>query len=91
MYNWKRRIFAGVSLEAQGGRQAMYKLLSPAVDRVCKIKPFYNVGLDAQYKLSNLWTVWLHVDNLLFQEIQRNLFYAQKGAEFSVGFTLNIR
>lgn len=91
MYNWKRRIFAGISLEAQGGRQAMYKLSSPAVDRVCKIKPFYNVGLDAQYKLSNLWTVWLHVDNLLFQEIQRNLFYAQKGAEFSVGFTLNIR
>lgn len=89
MYNWKRRIFAGVSLEAQGARRAC---LVDGTNRYdYSIKPFYNLGLDFQYKFSNLWTFWLHVDNLLFQEIQRNLFYAQKGAEFSVGFTLNIR
>lgn len=89
MYNYNKRIYAGLSLEAQGARKAYW--WTGGIERNYVIRPFWNLGLDAQYVLSPEWSFWLHCDNLLFQEIQRHPFFAQKGGQFTLGFTLNIR
>ena len=88
-YNYKHRVYAGICLEAQGSRKAQW---NDGTDvRTASIRPFWNLGLDVQYVFSPEWPFWLHFDNLLFQEIQRNLFYARKGGQFTLGITLNIR
>ena len=88
-YNYNKRIYAGLSLEIQGTRKAHW--LADGVGKDYIIRPFFNLGLDAQYVLSPEWSFWLHCDNLLFQEIQRHPFFAQQGGQFTLGFTLNIR
>lgn len=89
MYNYNKRIYAGIYVEVQGARKAYW--WSDGVERNYIIRPFCNLGLEAQYVLSPEWSFWLHCDNLLFQEIQRHPFFAQKGGQFTLGFTLNIR
>ncbi len=89
VYNYNKRIYAGLSLEVQGARKAYW--WAGGVERNYTIRPIWNLGLDAQYVLSPEWSFWLHCDNLLFQEIQRHPFFAQKGGQFTLGFTLNIR
>ncbi|MBP5539406.1 MAG: hypothetical protein J6X69_06230 [Bacteroidales bacterium] len=89
MYNYNKRIYAGLSLEAQGPRKAYWWF--DGVEKNYTIRAFWNLGLDAQYVLSPEWSFWLHCDNLLFQEIQRHPFFAQKGGQFTLGITLNIR
>ena len=88
-YNYNKRIYAGISLEAQGARKAAWSV--GGVEKNYTIRPIWNLGLDAQYVLSPEWSFWLHCDNLLFQEIQRHPFFAQQGGQFTLGFTLNIR
>ncbi|MBP5398272.1 MAG: hypothetical protein J6Y32_06600 [Bacteroidales bacterium] len=90
VYNWKRRIFVGVSLDAQGGRLAVWK--DDAENQyMAGIRPFWNLGAQLSYVISPEWTVWVKGENLLFQPVQRYVGYAQKGAWGSVGITLNIR
>ena len=88
-YNYNKRIYAGLSLEVRGARKARWS--ADGVEKNYIIRPFVNLGLDAQYVLSPEWSFWLHCDNLLFQEIQRHPFFAQQGGQFTLGFTLNIR
>ena len=90
VYNWKRRIFVGLSLDAQGGRLAVGQdALGNSFS--AGIHPFWNLGAQLSYVISPEWTVWLKGENLLFQPVQRYVGYAQKGAWGSVGITLNIR
>lgn len=88
-YNYNKRLYAGVYLEAQAARKAVWQV--SGTEMACTIPAFWNLGLEVQYVLSSEWSFWLHCDNLLFQEIQRHPFYARQGGAFTLGFTLNIR
>lgn len=89
MYNYNKRVYAGIYLEMQAARKASWQ--AGGVTYNYAVRPFWNLGLEAQYVLSPEWSFWLRCDNLLFQEIQRHPFYARQGGAFTLGFTLNIR
>lgn len=89
-YNWKRRIFVGISLDAMGVRKAEW-MDAGGISYSAVVRPLWNLGAQLAYAISPEWTVWLKGENLLFQSLQRYVGYAQKGIWGSLGITLNIR
>lgn len=93
-YNWRNRIYAGISCEAASNRRMFQKGLTiDSVDYsdVKVLIPWYcDLGLNFQYKFNPMLSIWAEAGNLLHQSIQRNVGFAEYGSNFTVGICLNL-
>ena len=78
VYNWGRRIHAGVTFEGMTERTAALGSLPGYAD----------LGLLGDIQMTTKLGLWLKVGNLLDQTVQRVPFYAEKGIYFTVGARL---
>ncbi|MBR5403611.1 MAG: hypothetical protein IK113_05250 [Bacteroidales bacterium] len=78
VYNWGRRIHAGVTFDGQTERTAFLGSLPGYAD----------LGLLGDIQMTTKLGLWLKVGNLLDQTVQRVPFYAEKGIYFTVGARL---
>lgn len=84
VYNYRRRVYAGVNFDFSTGRTATL-----ADDGSYTLPGYFDLGLYAAYNFTPWLGFWLKGGNLLFQKIWRNPFYAEKGAYVTAGVTLS--
>lgn len=96
-YNWKKRIFAGVSAEfasKRDGRVATYAKDGPGAVSVtmsdARIPGWMNLGVYAEFAFTRKLSFWLRGDNLLNADIQRIPLYTEGGIGATVGICLNL-
>lgn len=85
-YNWKKRIFAGVDCQFATARKGSIVGYYEDV----QIPGYVDLGVNFEYAVSRVLSVWARGGNLLNMAIQRNPLYAQKGASATVGICLNL-
>ena len=85
MYNWNKRVFAGVDCMFSTLREGH---LSPELMAV--IPGYADLGVNAEYAINRKFSVWLRGGNLLNMTIQHTPFYAEKGISFTAGIRLNL-
>ena len=79
-YNWNRRIFAGVDCNWAAARS----------NDIYTVPGYADLGIYAEYGFSRKMSFWLRGGNLLNMNIQRNVMFAEKGVNFTVGIRLNL-
>lgn len=97
-YNWRKRVFAGVSAECASrrkGRGAQYVFTSaesPVTMDVCDmwIPAWFNLGVHVEYAFTRKMSFWVRGENLLNADIQRTPFYTEGGIGFTAGICLNL-
>lgn len=101
-YNWKKRIFAGVSAEfascRDGNMTTLYDYVnggegnlvpSISVDKT-RIPAWVNLRVYAEYAFTRKMSFWVRGENLLDMDIQRTPLYTDGGIGFTVGICLNL-
>ncbi len=83
-YNWRKRIYTGVDCEYATSRQTKIGT------ETYKISGYADLGLYLEYRSSTKLSFWVRGGNLLFMNIQKSPFYAEKGANFTAGICLNL-
>ena len=101
-YNWRKRIFAGISAEfascrdgnmttvltdVNGGENTVGPVVS--VDRT-RIPAWVNLGVYAEYSFTRKMSFWVRGENLLDMDIQRTPLYTDGGIGFTAGICLNL-
>ena len=81
-YNWNKRIYAGVDCELASSRTAGIPGSA--------IPGYADLGINAEYVMNRMISFWVRGGNLLNMEIQRNVFFAEKGINFTAGICLNL-
>lgn len=76
VYNYMKRIYAGVSCEASTSRG--------------KIMGYADLGVYAEYKFTKVFSFWAKGGNLLNMSVQRVPRYVEKGINFTAGITVNL-
>lgn len=84
-YNWENRVWAGLTLDASSGREAK------GMAGVDSIPSYFDLGINAEYKLNSRMGVWVKAGNLLCQKIQRVPTYIEKGPYGTVGISLSLQ
>lgn len=85
-YNWKKRIFAGVDCQFATGRKG--SVAGYYGDVV--IPGYIDLGVNCEYAVNRVFSVWARGGNLLNMAIQRNPLFAEKGVSATVGICLNL-
>ncbi|MBE6251341.1 MAG: hypothetical protein E7111_06745 [Bacteroidales bacterium] len=80
VYNWKKRLYAGVDCEYASSRKTS--------DAAVYVPYYVDLGVFAEYAFNRKISVWLRGGNLLDMEIQRNVLFAEKGINFTAGICL---
>ena len=80
LYNWRRRVYAGVDCVFATARTNSEGL---------KVPGYADLGVYGEYVLNNKISFWLRGGNLLNMEVQKTFFYAEKGINFTAGICLN--
>lgn len=83
VYNWNKRIYAGVWMQMMTDRKSH----DPAFSQ---IKGFFSPGLYAEYKLNGILGVWAQAGNLLGQAVYTTPGYVVKGPYFTIGVSCNL-
>ncbi len=92
-YNWKGRIYAGLTGEFATGRRGYAQALpSSGIAQLVpvRIPGWFDLGLQAEFAFTRKLSFWVEAGNLLFQPIQRTPLYAERGASVTAGLTLNL-
>lgn len=93
-YNWNRRIFAGVSAEWATSRRTGFPEYSPKLNPGNIVTLFVNVpgwvdlGINAEFKVTNKFSLWLKGANLLNMNVMRNFLVVEKGPYVTAGVCL---
>lgn len=88
-YNWRRRIFAGITLDGSLASHAPARL--GVEDAGYLILPGYlDLGLNFEYVISKKLSAWIKGGNLACMTIQRTPLYAEAGPYFTAGICLNL-
>ena len=93
-YNWNRRIFAGVSAEWSTSRRAEIPDYIPELNPNKQVTLYVNVpgwvdlGVNAEFKATNKFSLWLKGGNLLNMTVMRNFLVAEKGPYVTAGVCL---
>lgn len=80
LYNWRRRVYAGVDCvfaTARGNSEGL------------KVPGYADLGIYGEYAMNDRISFWLRGGNLLNMEVQKTFFYAEKGINFTAGICLN--
>lgn len=80
VYNYRKTIYAGVSLEGAVER------MSPS----SSIPGYVDLGLMAKYRFNDKLSLWFKGGNLLDMEIRRTPFNAEKGIALTAGICLSL-
>jgi hypothetical protein len=84
MYNWNKRVFAGVDCIFASKRKG-------GIDGQLAVIPgFADLGLTAEYAVSRKFAVWLRGGNLMNMTVQYSPLYAEKGINFTAGVRLKL-
>ena len=83
VYNWSRRIFAGVWVQGCTSRS------NPSSENL-SVPGWINLGLSGRYVLSQTWSLWAEAGNLLNQNIRNELLYVRRGPWLTVGACLTL-
>ena len=97
-YNWKRRIFAGVTAEFASRRDGKLQTVTvPSGDAAgslsvddAPVPAWVNLVVYAEYAFSRKLSFWLRGDNLLNMDIQRMPLYTDGGIGVTAGICLNL-
>ena len=83
-YNWNRRIYAGVKLNASTASKAV-------LDGVAVIlRPYVDLGVFGEYRINRRWSVWIEGRNLLNEAIQLTPMHVENGINGTVGITFSL-
>ena len=85
IYNWKKRIFAGLHCNAATARKADIYTIGEV-----RMPGYADLGVSAEYRFSRKLSFWLYGGNLLDMTIQRTPLYAESGISLTAGVTLNL-
>lgn len=85
IYNWKKRIFAGLHCTAATRRKAVIDTIGEV-----RVPGYADLGVSAEYRFSRKLSFWLYGGNLLNMTIQRTPLYAESGISLTAGITLNL-
>ena len=89
VYNWNRRVFAGLSAEWASRREGELVDISGKQADV-HVPGWIDLGVNAEFKLNNRFSVWAEGRNLLNNTVMRNFMIAEKGPYFTAGICLNL-
>jgi hypothetical protein len=84
-YNWKKRIYAGLSVDMATDRKA-----SPETEGSPIIPGYVNVGLWGEYRYSRRLSFWLKGDNLLNHDVRISPLISEAGPSVIVGATFSL-
>ena len=89
VYNWNRRVFAGVSAQWATAREGkdFYVAFGNKFD--CHVPGWVDLGVTAEFRANNRFSLWAEGRNLLNQTVMRNFMVAEKGPYFTAGICLN--
>ncbi len=91
-YNWLRRIYAGIDCDFSTSRQTQIERtvgVDTEID-IYRISGYADLGLYLEYRHTTKLSFWARGGNLLFMNIQKTPFYAERGANFTAGICLNL-
>ena len=83
-YNWRKRVYAGLSLDMASARIAMVK----GMER--KMPGYADLGVWGEYRMNNRLGFWLKGTNLLNHDVRISPLYSQAGPAVIVGVTFNL-
>ena len=89
VYNWNRRVFAGLSAEWASRRDGSVDDISGRQADI-HVPGWIDLGVTAEFKLNNRFSVWAEGRNLLNKTVMRNFMIAEKGPYFTAGICLNL-
>ncbi|MCM1502732.1 MAG: TonB-dependent receptor [Bacteroidales bacterium] len=90
VYNWKRRIYAGVHCNAALRRTGTYYSVLSKRNVITRVPGYADLGVSLEYKVNRKFSVWLYGGNLLDMTIQRVPMYAEGGISATAGITLSL-
>ena len=94
MYNYRRRVYAGITADFASRRRghafALNALDGLTSSRLAYIPLYVNLGVEAEYAVTKKFSVWLRGDNLLNMNVQRFPCYNAGGIGFTAGIILNL-
>jgi len=101
VYNWNRRVFAGLSAEWASSRKGddlysstgSYDYYSsyaePSATYDCHVPGWIDLGVTAEFRMNNHFSLWAQGRNLLNQTVMRDFMIAEKGPWVTAGICLN--
>ena len=84
-YNWRKRIYAGLSVDMATDRKAR-----PGEKNSPLIPGYVNVGLHAEYKHNKHLGFWLKGNNLLNHDVRVSPLYSEFGPSVTLGATFSL-
>ncbi len=87
-WNWIRRIYAGVSIDAALGRKGAMSVAG--VREAVRMPGYIDLGLDFSYRVTRSFSLWAKGGNLACMTIQRTPLHAEAGPYFTLGVCLNL-
>ncbi len=88
-YNWNRRIFAGLVINAESSREGFFHVEGIDFRRV-SLPAFVDLGIKGSYKFNDRWTAWLKAGNLLGHAVRTYFMHPEAGQYVTVGASFNI-
>lgn len=89
VYNWNRRVFAGLSAEWASSREGEDLYSSYGNFNDCHVPGWIDLGVTAEFRMNNHFSIWAEGRNLLNQTVMRNFMIAEKGPYATAGICLN--
>jgi hypothetical protein len=89
VYNWNKRVFAGLSAFWATGREGSFTRLNPDTEVKCHVPGWVDLGVNAKFRVDNHFSLWAEGRNLLNQTVMRNFLISEKGPYFTAGICLN--
>ena len=86
VYNWNKRIYAGLWLKGSTARTAC----APAGENYAKVPGWIEVGVSGRYVFSDKWSAWVQGGNLAMQSVRSDITHVQAGPYFTLGFTFSL-
>ena len=83
-YNWKKRIWAGISGAMSTARTAQ------VAGQTVQMPWYLDLGVSAEYKLNKRVGFWLKGSNLLNHEVRQGPFHCPYGPSVIAGITLSL-
>jgi hypothetical protein len=89
VYNWNRRVFAGLNAEWATGREGKDFYTSENNYFDCHVPGWVDLGVTAEFRVNNRFSLWAEGRNLLNQTVMRNFMISEKGPYVTAGVCLN--
>lgn len=90
-YNWKHRIFAGISLDGAIDRRGRILSSGDGTLTDARIPGYADLGVNFEYWATKKLSVWAKGGNLINMRIQRCPMYCENGINFTLGICLKLQ